>query len=42
LIEDEYLKEELLDVTEGVRDVLDEIADLDEKEEQLKKLDIEL
>ena len=41
LIEDEYLKEELMDVTEGVRDVLDEIAELDEKEEQLKKLDIE-
>ena len=41
LIEDEYLKEELLDVTEGVREVLDEIAELDEKEEQLKQLDIE-
>jgi len=42
LLEDEYLKEECLDITQGVRDVLDELSELDEKEEHLKQLEIEL
>ena len=42
LLEDEYLKEELKEITQGVRDVLDEISELDDKEEHLKQLEIAL